>query len=318
MQWIKLDDNSITDDLFHQLVDLEINCGLEPFTSEMLWCCINEMDTFAWMDGNTIAGFITIQPYIGYLSGGIYIVNLNVGTAYRRQGLGSSLMLTSLAQYGYSHQGRTISLDVEKNNIAALNLYKKLGFHITDFPSDNGPNDYVMITQLDKLLGTCVTDRLTLRPIIPENAITLTRLLTDDSVKETYMVPDFDETTVSKLVNHIIRLSYNPKRYVRGIYQENNLIGLLNDVEIINNRIELGWLIAPTEHNKGYATEVLKAALDDLFSKGFRCVAAGAFAENKASVRVMEKAGMQLTQRRDEIEYRGKTHHCLYFERCQQ
>ena len=269
------------------------------------------------MDGNTIAGFITVQPYIGYFGGGLYIVNLNVGIPYRRQGLGSSLMLTALAHYGYSHQGRTVSLDVVKTNAAALNLYKKLGFHITDFPSENGPSDYVMIVELDKLLGTCVTDRLALRPVIPENAVTLRRLLTDDSVKETYMVPDLDETATSQLVNHIIRLSYDPKRYVRGVYQEDYLIGLLNDVEIINDRIELGWLIAPTEQNKGYATEVLKAALDDLFSKGFRCVTAGAFAENKASIRVMEKAGMQLTQRREEIEYRGKTHHCLYFERCQ-
>lgn len=47
---------------------------------------------------------------------------------------------------------------------------------------------------------------------------------------------------------------------------------------------------------------------------GFRKVKAGYFEENEASRRVMEKCGMKQLSYTDEIEYRGITHKCLYYE----
>ena len=40
---------------------------------------------------------------------------------------------------------------------------------------------------------------------------------------------------------------------------------------------------------------------------------AGAFEENKASMRVMEKAGMTRITLEEDINYRGASHHCLYY-----
>ena len=316
MQWIKLDDDSITEDLFLQLIELENSCGLEPYTPDMLRDCISELDTYAWLDDNMIAGFTTLQPGTSYLGGGIYIVNLNVGASYRRQGLGRSLLLTALAQYGHSHQGRIVTLDVAKHNFAALELYKKLGFYITDLPSGNGPSDYVMVAELDRLLGTYTTERLSLRPMIPDDAAVLADILRDELVKVTYMVPDLEPDAAHQLALRIVSLSIDPKRYIRGIYKEEQLIGLINDVEISDGSIELGWVISPSQHNKGYATEAVSAAIDDLFARGYQRVVAGAFAENKASIRVMEKAGMQPLEKAEELEYRGKVHTCVYFGRC--
>ena len=91
----KLDSQHITPGQFEQIVSIEQNCGLEPYTREMLLDCIDNLDTYACMDGDTVAGFITLMPSPRRLGGGIYVVNLNVAKPYRRQGLGQKLMVTA-------------------------------------------------------------------------------------------------------------------------------------------------------------------------------------------------------------------------------
>ena len=54
--------------------------------------------------------------------------------------------------------------------------------------------------------------------------------------------------------------------------------------------------------------------IKELLKMGFRKVKAGYFEENEASRRVMEKCGMKQLSYTDEIEYRGITHKCLYYE----
>jgi len=78
-------------------------------------------------------------------------------------------------------------------------------------------------------------------------------------------------------------------------------------------RIELGYVIHPDFHSKGYATEALAAAIEDLFAKGFKEVMAGAFETNKSSCRVMEKCGMKLIDKEEDICYQGKLQHCIYY-----
>ena len=53
----------------------------------------------------------------------------------------------------------------------------------------------------------------------------------------------------------------------------------------------------PAHHGRGYATEMVRAALDLAFGDlGLRRVTAGCFADNVASWRVMEKVGMRREQ----------------------
>ena len=315
MEFIKLDPQMLTDALFKQLVELENNCGLEPYTPEMLRECVLDMDTYCFMDADQIAGFITVHPSTRYLGGGVYIVNLNVAKSYRRQGLGKQLMRTACAQYGGTHGGRLITLDVSKDNAAALGLYLELGFEIADLPSGNGQADYVMTAKMDALLGALKTERLVLRPIPMTDNIRLGDIFLNDSVKEMYMVPDLTRQEAQRFGRRIAALSCDPTRYVRGIYQNETLVGLLNDVDISDSSIELGWVVAPAYQNKGYATEAVRAAIDDLFRNGYSQVVAGAFAENAASIRVMEKAGMVLQKKSEYIEYRGQSHRCVYYAR---
>jgi RimJ/RimL family protein N-acetyltransferase len=50
-----------------------------------------------------------------------------------------------------------------------------------------------------------------------------------------------------------------------------------------------------------------------LFDLGFEEIITGAFEENAASIRVMQKCGMTRLSKTDSIDYRAKTHNCVYF-----
>ncbi len=158
------------------------------------------------------------------------------------------------------------------------------------------------------------TERLVLQPIAESELDSLLALLTDDEVKQTYLLPDFpDAEAARKMAERIAKLSQNTNRFVTGIYLEGQLMGLLNETEVRGNAIEVGYALLPGFHNRGYCTEALRGAIDYLFAQGFAEVRAGAFEDNLASIRVMEKSGMKKIGHSDEVDYRGKIHRCVYY-----
>ena len=102
-------------------------------------------------------------------------------------------------------------------------------------------------------------------------------------------------------------------RYIAGIYLADKLIGMINDVEIHGEKIEMGYALYPDYWNQGYATEAFKGVISYLFENGFSEVYTGAFESNLASIRVMEKAGMKRMNSKAQIEYRGRNHRCVYY-----
>lgn len=160
------------------------------------------------------------------------------------------------------------------------------------------------------------TQRLTLKPYEDADQEVMLELLTNEKVKETFMIPDFhSKEEVVALFQKLKDNALSKSHYERGIYLHNTLIGFINDVEIKGNKIELGYVIHPTHHNKGYATEALDAAIGDLLQKGFSEVIAGTFEKNIASYRVMEKCGMSRIDREEDIEYKGVLYHCIYYSK---
>lgn len=158
------------------------------------------------------------------------------------------------------------------------------------------------------------TTRLTLGTIRECDFDALMSIFKSDAVKATYMVPDLQtREDEMKLFSALRALSEREDRYVFGIFLDGNLIGILNDTEINGVNIEMGYALHPDYHNQGYATEAFSAVIEHLFSKGFEVILAGAFEENAASMRVMEKCGMKRTKMTAEIEYRGVTHKCIYY-----
>ena len=139
-------------------------------------------------------------------------------------------------------------------------------------------------------------------------------ILTSEKVNQTYMLPDYEiRTDAVPLFRRLTDLSEDRSRFVRCIELDAVAIGFINDVDIKDSEIELGYVLHPDYHNQGYMTRALKAAIKELFKIGYNHVVCGTFSENRASIRVMEKAGMELLDKTEEIEYRNKLHRCIYY-----
>lgn len=160
------------------------------------------------------------------------------------------------------------------------------------------------------------TPRLTLRPMETRDKNALLTLFTDPIVTRYYMVPEFATPgDALPLAHKIIALSCDPRWFIYGIYLQDTLIGLINETDTQDKTIELGFAILPDYHNCGYATEVLNACINFLLENGYDAVRTGAFSKNLPSRRVMEKAEMTRLKKTEIIEYRGKEHFCIYYER---
>ena len=158
------------------------------------------------------------------------------------------------------------------------------------------------------------TERLTLRPFSDGDRAAMYALLTDNTVNRTYLLPDFRTTEqLETMFRRFQTLSNDESRFVAAIDLGGALIGFVNDVEIKDGRVEMGYVVSPAYHNCGYATEALKGIIAELFAKGFHEVVAGAFEDNPASIRVMIKSGMTRLDKTDSIDYRGRIHRCIYY-----
>ena len=158
------------------------------------------------------------------------------------------------------------------------------------------------------------TQRLEIKNLSDKDREAVIDLLTDDQVKKFYMLPDFSSREEAlPLFERLRQLSVGENRLVAGIFLDGVFIGILNEVEIKDKRIELGYALLPKFHNRGYCTEALTGAIQYLFDRGFEEVVAGAFEGNEARFRVMVKSGMEKQEYQDEIEYRGKVHRCVYY-----
>ena len=164
---------------------------------------------------------------------------------------------------------------------------------------------------VDKLM----TDRLVLRPFQDSDRERMIMILRNEEVSTTFMLPEFsDDSVAGRLFDRILLNSQSDAHYERAVCLDGQIIGFVNDVEIQNNTIELGYVIHPDYQGRGYATEALSASIQQLFRLGYSAVRVGYFEENPASGRVMEKSGMQRVSKTEEIEYRGILHKCLYYE----
>ena len=163
------------------------------------------------------------------------------------------------------------------------------------------------------------TERLILKPFSKQDADELMDLLTAPEVTSTFMVPEMESRQdLEKLVQTLISFSQmdDDKHLEYGIYLNGRLIGLVNDCGIKDNEIEIGYVVHPHYQGQGYATEAVRTVITELREMGFRKIVAGYFSENTASLRVMQKCGMQQTDQTAVEEYRGRKHICKYCELC--
>ena len=159
------------------------------------------------------------------------------------------------------------------------------------------------------------TKRLLLRLFHEEDRQEMVGILCNEEIKKTYMIPDFtDKRDAEALFERIMNFSRSDNHFVYGICFDNKLIGFVNDCEIKDSTVEIGYVIIPDYQNKGFATEAVQCCIDELWRIGFEHIRAGFFEENIASGRVMQKCGMHKMDLEEDIEYKGISHHCLYYE----
>lgn len=162
------------------------------------------------------------------------------------------------------------------------------------------------------------TQRLELRPLSEADVEGLADILANEEVSKTFMVPQFkDRAQAVDLARKLVGFSSisNEEHLVYGVFLNGSLIGFVNDCGFSDSEIEIGYVIDPRFWGSGYATEAVRAVLDDLHDMGFERVVAGYFENNIASLRVMEKCNMKRIDRIEHYEYRGVTHKCLYCEK---
>ena len=158
------------------------------------------------------------------------------------------------------------------------------------------------------------TERLVLKAFDECDRQEALSIFFDEEIKKTYMIPDFKrKEQADELFEKLMSFSTSDQHFVYGIYFSGTLIGFINDCEIKDSTIEIGYVIATLYQRRGFATEAVKACIDELFRIGFEHIIAGFFCENIASSRVMEKCGMHTIALEEDIEYRGASHHCLYY-----
>lgn len=109
-----------------QIAALEASCFSDPWPESILqhelenplslWLCA--------MAGDTVAGYVGSQTVLGEAD----MMNLAVSPAYRRQGLGRSLVLALCEALRQQMQATVLTLEVRESNVPAAALYASLGF----------------------------------------------------------------------------------------------------------------------------------------------------------------------------------------------
>ena len=119
------------------------------------------------------------------------------------------------------------------------------------------------------------TKNLVLKSIEDDDRNDVFSVFENPLVGKTYMTPVFEndearERFFSRLKENTLKTT----RFCYGIYCNKSFIGLLNDVDVKNDEVEVGYCLHPNYWNKGYATEALKVAIKELFRIGYKTVVA--------------------------------------------
>ena len=158
------------------------------------------------------------------------------------------------------------------------------------------------------------TPRLILKDYTAADKDAMVDLLMNREITKTFMIPDFDSREQAETYFDRLLGFYTTGKHIEyGVYLDGKLIGFFNDCGGDEDEIEVGYVIDPAYKGHGYATEVLTAAISELFRMGYRRVVASFFEENIASCRVMQKSGMHLLDRTEDLDYKGQTKHCIFY-----
>ncbi len=125
---IKIEDTSIR--LLGKLCEIEKQCfGQEAFTKQQLTYLLTDYNAIglAAQVNSEIAGFAIARVDIGRNTSFGHILTVDIAPAYRRKGIAQKLL--QKIETIFREKGiKECRLEVREDNVAALNLYQKLGY----------------------------------------------------------------------------------------------------------------------------------------------------------------------------------------------
>jgi RimJ/RimL family protein N-acetyltransferase len=169
--------------------------------------------------------------------------------------------------------------------------------------------------RVDTAFEPIETERLLLRRSVPEDAETISAYRSDPNVNRQQ---GWDRTDVDGVRADIVEMSRRspgePGGWVQFTVLDRKTGGIVGDVGLApaepeTDVIKVGYTIAPEFQGAGLATEAIAALVDYAFETlGAEAVRAHASALNTPSIRVAEKVGMHLIEKRmyrdgDEVWY---------------
>jgi len=125
---VKIEDASIK--YLDRLFEIEMECfKSEAFTKQHIAQLLTNQNCISLIakENDKIIGFVIGMVYVegNILTG--HILTLDVSPSHRRKGVGIKL-LQELEKIFRSKQVKVSRLEVREDNVAALNLYQKLGY----------------------------------------------------------------------------------------------------------------------------------------------------------------------------------------------
>ena len=158
-----------------------------------------------------------------------------------------------------------------------------------------------MPTELADLTWPRRSPRLSLRPAQPEDAAELwtwyrlpevTRWLSENFPDEERFAEFYESRCSHYVVGELDgRLVANAKVHVTDCWAQ-------AEAPVGARQAEIGWALAPAVHGRGLGTELARELLAISFTGlGLHRATAICFAENTASLRIMERIGMRLEAR---------------------
>jgi ribosomal-protein-alanine N-acetyltransferase len=157
---------------------------------------------------------------------------------------------------------------------------------------------------------------ITLDKITLDDAYDYYLIASNPNITTSFMLDETDTIEEAKSTIEDVISNYTDEEfYYFAIRLKGKLIGVMKTYE--TSYLELGYAINEDYWNNGYATIALNL-VTDYFLKLDRIkkIILGAFADNYASIRVMEKCNYSFIGiKKDEFFYKGRSRDIAYFER---
>lgn len=229
-----------------------------------------------------------------YRSDGVMVVNqFAVIPELQGQGVGGKLA-TACERIAFAEGAAEVAIDTAEGATHLIDFYAKRGYRQVGKVDWDGTN-YVSVLMSKRLRPTLETERLVLRELGEEDRAIVQAYWADERFLSFYppdrLSPRHCDETVDE---SLAALAEYPRRgHYWAVTVQGNTIGRIRlELSKRNSTGDIGYELHPDHWGNGYATEVLKEVVRFSFEElKLHRLCAWAYEPNKASQRVLEKAG---------------------------